>query len=728
MQVTNQITFPTENAITGGESEISVSGKITPLSDGASLQNHGVQIRVNGVEAHFESPSSSFWTVNVPATIGVNSIQVEYTDADSSNETSNLTINNIPESHEMSATAYDQFLNVMYFAASRSRVYKLDLNSNEMTVVTVPKYSEENYFTNPDVMVFDQVNQRLLIVDRSLRKLFSVDVETGVVSDLIDLSNIIFPSGSWWLARRDLAFDSVNQILYLPESGAIFPINVAEKKVGEELALGLNFHLEQYEHLQLAYDSGSRRLFFSVPYSSNNYDSGLFSFDVQRETVTTIFDGQVALEAYQSNIVHAESGILNLYNHNGLFEFNVDTGDIEVVVGSENLLEISPYAHGFHLTNNRSSLVYQAEGEFRSFDLHGFTGGALFSSYINTVVGAARAVFSSVTYDSGGDRLLLSDGFGDIHEFDLQSNTLNRLVEYALATASSDGFPTIESLFPPEMHDIQYEDGSLYFLDLLPFKEKITRMDLSSGNIHDIFSWADVESGNLDFFGKLYYDSQIENGFEGRMYIDSAYIQNYWYDIDTNALLFSASHYFDFVSSSTDPLFHAGSLTAFYKYDIETNSLYQFQLDYFPFGQYPLAPLISNYIDGSGEVLLMDNVGQKVSSFDLATHDFSLISNLSPLQYDSSYAYSVVAYDDHSDSAWLYDVMMHGLRRIDLTSGESELVSGTSKAGGPVGTIRVVSVDVDNQLAYGLRRDGPGRDIIVVDLQSGASAVVARWQ
>ena len=750
VQVTNQITFPTDGSITGGETEISVSGKIDPVEDGDSLENHGVQVSVNGIEAQFESPSSPFWTVKVPATIGSNVISVDYIDADSSNEHLSVSVNNVPNLHKLSATAYDPVLDVMYLAGTRSRVYKFDFSSNEMTALIVPEYSETNYFTDPAAMVFDEVNRRLLLVDSWARMLFSVDVETGDVIELLDLSTVIGRSPAWYTAV-DITLDAANQTAYISDVNEIHPINLRENLIEDDLDLGLEFRASDGQRLSIEYDADLHRLFVIVPYVSNpSLDRGLYAFDLQSQTTQVLsgggYDPTTGSEftIMESDIVPVGSNSLYVCNRNGLVEFDLGSEEILPVVEYVESYEFCDSENNFYLDSIRNRLVYKAGSELKTFDFDDMEESDLFSSDIRVSDGDVPQGIGSMTLDAENDRLLLVDTFRDIYELDLKTNTYNMLLE----NIEESEWRRDISYF-----DLRYNDGTLMFRRPEWSESlEISSVDLATGEFQSVFRWTYTHRSNVFnsdtefpvvpfseifnsvgvpfssglpsdvepvFFGTTYYEGTEEDGFEGHLYFDNTQIVDYLYDDKNNALLISTVHY-------SDNGF-AGSVTALYKFDIGANELHQFQNEYFSHDEVVVVSILNDLYPDDNEVLVSRYKEQDWASFNLLSNEFSSVSVSDHLGANDSYVYLDMVFDEQKNRVWVYDANLYGMRWIDLATGDTELVSGMTKGAGPAEALSNIVIDLEKQLAYGLQGAYPSYEIFVVDLQSGSSAVHSNW-
>ena len=182
-QLAMQVAYPTPNANLGGGVETtSVAGTIEDIEDGVVLESDVSAIEVNGLGAEVDTTLGevAHWRVQVPV---ANNLDLILTDNANQSQQASQALKNSPSLAIPRGMVLDSANErILMVDMTLKAVVALDLRadpSNNLTILSDPNTGSGPNFDFPADIVLDTQNNRALVVDFGLDAIVEVDLETG---------------------------------------------------------------------------------------------------------------------------------------------------------------------------------------------------------------------------------------------------------------------------------------------------------------------------------------------------------------------------------------------------------------------------------------------------------------------------------------------------------------------------------------------------------------------
>ncbi|WP_394222479.1 Ig-like domain-containing protein [Alteromonas gracilis] len=210
------VDYPTSGANLGGDATtVSVSGSIIDEEDGVVLPTDVSVINVNETEATIDLASAT-WASAIPVastemTISVGALVIEEVRAEANVSVSNSTLLYTLES-PLGGILDEANNRILAVDASLNAVVSIDLTTGVVTEISGPSVGSGIALDMPRSLAYDSVRNTIFVADLTLDAVIKVNVADGsreifIESNLLDTSERLTPN--------DVAFDIANDALYL---------------------------------------------------------------------------------------------------------------------------------------------------------------------------------------------------------------------------------------------------------------------------------------------------------------------------------------------------------------------------------------------------------------------------------------------------------------------------------------------------------------------------------
>ena len=718
VQVENHITFPSHNSNIEGQTEITVSGKVTPVREGRSLDNHGAEVLVNGVRASFRSASSAYWSVKIPASLGDNEIEVSLTNADGAVDQSSITVQNIPDFGNIKASAFDASKSVMYFGdMNDGDIYQYDLNNNNMSVL----YSAQNEGSLggiwPVSMVFDDVQQRILVMDSLQQRLISIDAITGQGVEHARFGGVSL-WGEWTIA--DLALDSANQVAYVADQQHIYPVNLVSNTLENRLEMDMPIWFDVHEGWAIEYDEHTHSLIVVVPpLDLINTGGGIYTYDLNTATFTRIFASYSDIDSgffsfNDFDVVMTGQDTVVVCEWHGLVQINLQSQERTVLQTNTGADNDPVYACddsiNFHYDSELNRLVYNKWNGIGTFNLGDETSNDLFSLGVQSGAGEdlIRIDTFALDFEHNQGFLVLADS--SIVQVSLEDGNKSALISSTAERESDEYYRAFSFAL--------YDSGLLMFMDTYDvWPEVFSPM----GNID--FIQVDVNTHSQVSIFDWLNDSDYSVPLEPSDFLQEApWVHSAVLDSQRNTLLFSGSN--------TDLQYGA-----IYSLNLATQEQQEIHFKTYGYDEtigdfLPQSRPVISGVDGNNRVIVGDADGT-ISRLNIDSHEIEVIVGADDVREPELLSIVDVELDRTGNRVLVLDNYLAALIWVDLDSGSRTVVSGSGVGEGPnLDGVLDLQLDIDNQRAYVVHNqyhvygEAVG-ELIMIDLTSGDRAIVA---
>lgn len=716
-----QVTFPTTNSNLGGVRSTIVSGKITSKQGTEITASHGVTVQVNGLTAAFDETHPEFWSVEVPVSIGENTLDVSIVDAEGGTDYIQSVFSNALDPESILAAAYNSETSQLYFGRyGVDAIYVLNLINNEVTELYSEETPESLQQIFPRDMVYDLQTQQILLLNYS--QLIGVDPTTGVRRVVAEL-----PSASW--GEGSIKLDPNNaRAFYLDQSGIhSIDLNTGEMELVMASLLvdeaGIEYAI--YGRKAFTYDPIEEQFFIiTTDFVTNEEDitrseirswelGTIFAYDIATQTATLIDVEHGLWNLSETDAIMVSDDELYYCGNGSAFGLNIRTFEYTSIIDapwgsprpcSRSSNDYVPWA--VDRTSNQLFFVYDygTDNVYRG-DLENGSVSAVDFPSLSAGSGTAIGDFSAIAYDQREQRLFGIDRFTSAI-INLAVATGDRTTAVARTIDNLDSF--IDDNWSWEIAGIgvwrlEYHDNKLVYVtsENRPSSppELIVQVDLVSQEAETLFTWSDAGFVEYSSIWGFSWDTvnrrMLALNRGGR-----------WGEIPTFVWLYETNR-------TTSDL------------DIED----------FPEGGDENGGYVISDIDHSNNRIIAFEIlsfrdDMRIVSIDLSTgavtpiwsHDPDTTEDLPAIERVKS-----IKLDIENNRAL---ILTNQLVWIDLVSGETSTISSTLPDGSPrrgprLDSLWDMEIDLNMQRAYILGTRQGQSEILVVDLLTGARAILA---
>ena len=442
-----QVTFPTPNAnLGGGVAQTTVMGNIVD-SGGTPIDLVNIDyVDVGGVLATLDMVNPGRWSVQVPVVDGLNTLALELGLTSGSVVNSSLTLNNLAAHLGFGDSERDSVNNrILLIERSVRGLLSVDLSSGDRTVVSAVGIGSGTDFNSPRGVVHDSANNRALVVDWQRDALIEVDLASG---DRSDLSSPSIGIGIVLDGPNAIDFDPANNRVLVPASvnRAIIAVDLATGNRTEVSGPGVGTGPDFGSLQGIALDAASSRA-----YVSDASLRAIVSVDLANGDRTILSDattgsGPTMSAPLDSTLDSPNNRLLVADQVWGLFAIDLTSGDRTVLS--------DPGAEYGRNGSRIQSVTYDAISDTAyvpdstldvvfSIDLTNDTRSILSDSSVGSgPVETGMWVMRGIAFDRSRDRLIMPNWDTDtVVAIDLASANRSVLANSSVGTGPVPTFP-----------------------------------------------------------------------------------------------------------------------------------------------------------------------------------------------------------------------------------------------------------------------------------------------
>ncbi len=455
------------------------------VQDENGIETTDVIVEAGNVEYSADIADDGTWLVEVPVDLSTSQLQVNVTAYDNFNASStaynaDLEISPTPTHGLMALNTNDP--NFAYLVSQESglvQIIEWDRTTDSLTKLSMPVGINRGV---TDLAYNPQSHQLLLLTEGYERTLWSYDIATGAVEDVV-------PALEQPVNIDTFAFDHVTGNIYFAESNSnsILAGNIADGELttlsSEEIGEGDKLLLDYYYDIHnLVYSQT-----YGLILQQKNYILRIDTETGDRHPLSTISSSPTADEDPTGDpewITLSPSGdeIVGIDENNYLYFIDLETGNYresqaiaDEYQGSVSQLAWDPVTGSYMASLfNRSNEYFQyaERAQLVAFDETSISGIELDTSIGS---GAEQSLNSAITFDSGSNQIFgfsSDEGSNSLLAYNVETNVLSMIA------------PGDESFY--RVSDVVYhaDSHSLYYINFETLS--VYRADIETGEINNV--------------------------------------------------------------------------------------------------------------------------------------------------------------------------------------------------------------------------------------------------